>query len=201
MSKIIGLVGMLAPLAALAVLIVHRRRAPLPAAIGMAGAALASLGTVAEFLSERAAWLGSDGMEGVLERLEGWGLLRFGLVAGGLVLLLVAVCVGPGRAVPRFPLALGGATAAALGIAMRLMPLDLGDLEGATRFFAVMALDTLQFGLLGAGILLVAIAVVSGRDAGPEPLHGVIRIARRAYDELRRPRAEQPPGRRDDARR
>jgi len=200
-SKIIGLIGMLAPLAALAVLIVHRRRAPLPAAIGMTGALLASLGTVAEFLSARVAWLGGEGMHGVLERLEGWGLIRFGLVAGGLLLLLIAACLGPGRAVPRFPLALAGAIAATLGIAMRLMPVDLDDLDGAMRFFATMALETAQFGLLGAGTLLVAIAVVSGRDDAPDPLNGVVRIARRAYAELQRQRTAQRPGQQDDARR
>lgn len=176
MSKLIELVGMLAPFAALVLLFLHRRRAPGPAWLGMTGAALAGCGSVAELIGSRASWIGASDLEEGLERLEGASLVRFALVAGGILLLLVAALIGEGRAVPRIPLAIGGVVAAALGCAMRFVHLDLGD-DGFARFVAATAVDIAQFGLLGLGVLLLGVAVISGRDDGPEPLGDVVRYA------------------------
>ncbi len=179
MFKVIGLVGTLAPVVVLVFLFVHRRRAPLPAGLGMIGAALAGVGSLAEFVSSRTVWFGDDGAEDMVQRIEAWDLLRFGVVVGGLVLLVVAALIGPGRTVPRIPLAVGGMIVAALGCAMRFVHPDLADADGTVRVLATMAIGTVQYGLLGLGILLVGIAVVSGRDAGPEPLGQAATIARR----------------------
>jgi hypothetical protein len=177
MSKLIELVGMLAPFAALVLLFLHRRRAPGPAWLGMVGATLAGCGSIAELIGSRVSWLGISDMEEGLERLEGASLVRFGLVAVGILLLLVAALVGGGRTVPRIPLAIGGIAAAVLGGAMRFVHLDVGD-DGFARFVATTAVDLVQFGLLGLGVLLLGIAVVSGRDDGPEPLDDAVRWAR-----------------------
>ncbi|UJP09810.1 hypothetical protein L2X99_15725 [Microbacterium sp. KUDC0406] len=191
MSKLIELVGMLAPFAALVLLFLHRRRAAGPAWLGMIGAALAGCGSVAELIGSRVSWIGVSDMTEGLERLEGASLVRFALVVAGILLLLVAALIGGGRTVPRIPLAIGGVVAAAVGGAMRFVHLDLGD-GGFARFVAITAVDLAQFGLLGFGVLLLGIAVISGRDDGPEPLDDAVRwagaIARRVQSahELRR---------------
>ena len=177
MSKIIELLGMLAPFIGLVLLWRHRRRAPLPAALGMVGAALAGIGSVAAFLGEKTIWFDLSDADRTIESLEGWALVRFALVGSGLVLLLLAALLGRGRPVPRYPLAAGGLVATGLGTAMRFVHLDLEGVHGFLRVAVVMALDTVQFGLLGLGVLLLAVAAVSGRDEDPEPLHHTLRIA------------------------
>lgn len=172
MGKIIELLGVLAPFAGIAVLVVYRRRAPGPAALGMAGAALAGVGSLAGLLGDRVVYFGGGGAEGMLERLEGWGLIRLCLVIAGAALLVVAGVLGAreGRA-HRGALIGAALVCAGVGVAMRFVHLDLGDRHGL-QFFATMALETVQFGLLGLGILLLCIAVVSrrGDDGRTEPL-------------------------------
>lgn len=191
MSRVIELVGMLAPFVALVLLFMHRRRAAFPATLGMVGAVVAGLGTVGGFLGSKTIWLSAGAAEGAVEQLEGWGLIRFCLVAGGLLLLFVAALVGHGRTVPRIPLAIGGMIAAAIGGAMRFVPFDLGDTEGFVRVMATMAIEAVQFGLLGLGILLVGIAVVSGRDDGPEPLNDTVRVAGNVLSTMQQMRGGQ----------
>ncbi|MFE6996757.1 hypothetical protein ACFVAE_12415 [Microbacterium sp. NPDC057659] len=176
MSKLIELVGMLAPFAALVLLFLHRRRAPGPAWLGMAGAALAGCGSVAELIGSRVSWLGVSDMAEGIERLESASLVRFALITGGIVLLAIAALVGEGRPVPRIPLAIGGIAAAVLGGAMRFVHLDAGD-GGFAKFVVTTTVDLVQFGLLGLGVLLLGIAVISGRDDGPEPLDDAVRYA------------------------
>ncbi|MGX1933912.1 hypothetical protein [Microbacterium resistens] len=191
MTKLIELIGLLAPFAAMALLFLHRRRAPGPAGIGMIGAAIAAVGSVADVIGSRTVWFGGDSGE-MLEQLEWWGMLRLGLVGAGVAILLTAALVGRGRAVPRIPLAVGGLVAAGLGVLVPFAPVGVEDLHGFLRFVVTMGLETLQFGLLGAGILLLALAVVSGRDEGPEPLAHALRAGGRIIRAVRNGGGEAP---------
>lgn len=184
MSRIIELLGLLAPLIVLSILLLNRQRAPFPVAVGVVGATVVATGTLTELVAHRAAWFGGGGMEGAIDRLEGWGLVRFCLVAIGALLLTAAAFIGGGRTAPRVPLAIGGIASAVLGNAMRFVHLDLDGAGRITRVLTAIALDIVQFGLLGAGLILLGIAVVSGRDDGPEPLDQSITFVRRGLHTL-----------------
>lgn len=172
MGKLIELLGVLAPFAGIAVLVIYRRRAPGAAALGMAGAALAGIGSLAGMLGDRVVYFGGGGAEGMLERLEGWGLIRLCLVLAGAALLVIAGAIGAqdGRG-HRWALIGAALACCAVGFALRFTHLDLGDHDGL-QFLAAMAIETAQFGLLGLGILLLCIAVISrrGDDGRTEPL-------------------------------
>lgn len=193
MIKIVELVGTLAPVVVLVFLFVHRRRAPLPVGIGMTGALLAGAGSLTELISSRVVWFGNGGVEGAFERLEGWGMLRFALVISGIVLLVIAALTGPGRTMPRIPLAIGGIIIAAAGCGLRFVHIHLDDPDHVA--LVSMAIEIVQFAVLGVAVLMLGLAVVSGRDDGPEPLRQATAIARRAAHAVQKSRARRPDGR------
>lgn len=192
MGKLIGIAAALAPFAGIAILIVYRKRAPGPVALGTAGAALAGVGSLSTLFGERAALFGGGGMHGMIERLEGWGLVRLGLMLAGALLLIVAGALGDARGRSfRWSLITVALAASAVGTALRFVHLDLGEDHPGLEVLAAMALEGVQFALLGLGILLLCIAVVSrrGDDGRAEPL-GLVRdagtTAWRAYQDARR---------------
>ncbi|WP_433585161.1 hypothetical protein [Microbacterium hydrocarbonoxydans] len=192
MGKLIGMLAALAPFAGIAIMVAYRRRAPGPVALGIVGAALAGAGSLATLFGERAALFGGGGMHGMIERLEGWGLVRVCLVLAGVILLVVAGALGraQGRSF-RWSLIAAALTAAVAGTATGFVHPDLGEDHPGLEIVVTMALEGVQFALLGLGILLLCIAVVSrrGDDGRAEPL-GLARDAGvkawRAYQDARR---------------
>lgn len=185
--KIVELLGLLAPVVGAVVLILYRRRAPGPVAIGLAGCVAAGAASVVGLVGSRAIFFGGGGVEGMAHRVEDWGLLRLSLVAVGLVLLIVAGCVGPHASRGWVPLLSSGAVAVIASTALRLVPSEIEGERGLSLLLAL-GLETVQFGILGLGVLVLCVAVVSSRpvhDERPEPTALAGRFASSAWRSYR----------------
>jgi cytochrome bd-type quinol oxidase subunit 2 len=187
MSKIIEALGALAPFAGIALLFVYRSRSPRPAALGILGAGLAGLGSIAGLLGDRVALFGSS--DELLERLEGWALVRLVLLVTGTAILVIAAAAGTSRGrAHRWSLIAAALLFTVAGTALRFVHIDLGDDHHGLQLLVTMAIEMLQFGLLGIGILVLCIAVVSRRvdDGRPEPLRLARAAAQRAWQAYQR---------------
>lgn len=185
--KVVELLGLLAPVVGAVILILYRRRAPGPVAIGLVGCVAAGAASVVGLVGSRAIFFGGGGVEGMTHRVEDWGLLRLSLLAIGLVLLIVAGCMG--RHVSRgwVPLLAAGAVAVIVSTALRLVPSEIEGESGLSLLLA-MGLETVQFGILGLGVLVLCVAVVSSRpvrDERPEPTALAGRVASSAWRSYR----------------
>lgn len=174
MLKLMEIIGMLAPVAGIVVLFWYRRRAPRAVLLGVLGALFAAAGSVVAFIGGRAAYFGGGGLEGIFERVEQWTLIRLALLLAGVVFLSIAAFVGPseGRST-RGALVAVGVTAAGIGAALGAVTIDIHAEHEFVNFLIPMIVETAQFALLGAGVLILSIAVVSRRpsdDGRKDPL-------------------------------
>lgn len=174
MLKLFEIVGMLGPIAGIVVLAVHRRRAPRAAAVGILGASFATAASIAGFIGARAAYFGGDGLEGISERVEQWSTVRLALLLIGAALLVAAALVGSGAGRRgRGTIVVVGVIAVAIGAALRYATVDLHAEHEFLNVLIPMALEAVQFAFLGAGALILSLAVVSLRptaEDAPEPL-------------------------------
>jgi len=187
MVKVVELLGLLAPVVGAVILILYRRRAPGAVAVGLVGCVAAGAASVAGLVGSRAIFFGGGGVEGMTHRVEGWGILRLSLVAVGLVLLIVAGCMGRHVSRAWVPLLASGAVAVVVSTALRLVPSEIVGERGLSLLLA-MVLETVQFGILGLGVLVLSVAVVSSRpvhDERPEPTALAGRVASAAWRSYR----------------
>lgn len=175
MFRIIEILGVVAPLAALVLLIVYRRAIPSPSlALGVIGCVLAALNVLIGFVGKRIVWFGSldgRGLEGVLGWLGTVAGLRLGLLIVAVVLLVIAAFHGRSGPAGVLPWVLGAVVPLLVG---SLTPLAVGQVEHellarGVEWLAVMATlfgEAVQFAALGLGILALAIAITAGRRTG-----------------------------------
>lgn len=168
MFRIVELIGLLAPLAGIVLLVLYRRRAVSGAAWGIAGCSLALLASAIGLSGEGLAALGILGGGDFSQQLHAWSLMRFAVLVFALVLLVVGSLSGRGgRAWSRnggvIALVGCGLGLALLGALVQLLPVDLGPQhEGLTTLLEIV-METIQFALMGVGVLFLCLAVVSGR--------------------------------------
>lgn len=195
MLKLMEIVGMLAPVAGIVVLFWYRRRAPRAVVLGILGALFAVAASAVEFIGGRAAYFGGGGLEDIYERVEQWSLLRLALLLAGVVLLTIAALVGAaeGRRT-RGALVAVGVTAAAIGTALGAVTVDIHAEHEFVNFLIPMVVEAAQFALLGAGVFVLSIAVVSRRpsdDGRKDPLTQARRAATTLWDSYRRTRTRR----------
>lgn len=189
------IVGMLAPIASVVMLIWYRRRAPRAALIGILGAICAASASAVGFIGARAAYFGGGGMEGIAGRLEHWSIPRFILLLLGIALLTVAAFVGSaeGRRI-RGRLAVSGVIAAAIGTVLHYVTIDINADHEFINILIPMIVEAAQFALLGAGVLVLSLAVIARRptdDARADPLAQAQRAASWAWGAYRSTRTRR----------
>jgi len=186
MLRIIELLGLLAPVAAVVLLVLYRTRSRSAFLLGLAGSLVAALATAVGLVSERASLVAAmssgGGMSEMLEQLDRWAWARFGLLVLGAALLVAAALVD--RAEQRAPLGwiAGGLLLAVLGVAARGLDVPVPGHDGLEMVLGFV-IEAVEAALLGVGILLLAVAAVAHRpgragasDRRPEPTD----LARRA---------------------
>jgi len=209
MIRILELVGLLAPLAGLALLIVYRRTTPRASLVlALSGCALAMLGVLVGFLGRRALPLGSlhgGGFAGMADLMSQVSLLRLALLGVAAALLAVAALQGrPGRArrsgrATALPWLAAGAVLLGIGLVVTVPVTGLEheltgrDHEGLALLAGLIG-ETVEFATLGLGILALTVAVTTGRrseDAGTgrrssrDPAVIVVDTARSAWATFR----------------
>lgn len=167
MLKLMEIIGMLAPVAGIVVLFWYRRRAPRAVLLGILGALFAAAGSVVAFIGGRVAYFGGGGLAGIFERVEHWALVRLVLLLAGVTLLSIVAFIGPheGRRT-RGALVAVGVAAAAIGTALGAVTVDIHAEHEFVNFLIPMLVETAQFALLGAGVFILSVAVVSRRPSG-----------------------------------
>ncbi|WP_087484207.1 hypothetical protein [Brachybacterium massiliense] len=195
MARLIELVGLLAPVAGIALLLVHRRRSRAAFAWGMLGCLLgliaSGIGLGQLRWSLLAAVRADSGTAGVMDSLETWTLLRFGLMLlAGAILVIASLVDRRGRRPTGW--IIGGAAVMAAGIGLQLVGVELGaEHERLVRILLVLR-EIVQAGLLGAGFLVLCAAAVShrpgagGRREPTDQLRSAGAAAWRFYRESRR---------------
>lgn len=190
MLRLLDLVGLLAPLLGAVLLVRYRRRSRAAFALGAvacaAGLAASAIGLLNVRLSVAAAVAAGEGLDAVLERMDGWAVARFALlvVAGGL--LVVASIVDRRGRRPVGWIA-SGALLLLAGIALHAVAVDLGPDRPRLTTIASMLLEVAQTGLLGLGLLVLCVAAVANRpavDGRAEPSELASRVAGAAWRAL-----------------
>lgn len=189
MFRLIELIGLLAPFAGIALLIHYRRRAAGGAGWGIAGCSVAMIASVVGLGGERLAALGALGGGDFGQQVHAWSFIRFVLLVLALVLLVVGSFAGRGegerlRSTGVIALVGCGLVLALLGVLVQLIPVDLGPQHEGLATLLEIALETLEFTLMGLGIVSLCLAVVSGRprtDGRREPGEVLERSAAQAW--------------------
>jgi len=184
MLRVLSLLGLLSPVLGAVVLMVFRRRAPGPAALGLIACVLALLASGVGLVAERTAFLGGD-LEGMTRHVETTGLVRLLLMGLAVLILLGAAAMGRHVSSTWYAAAGAGLVLCLAGAATPLLSVDLGTEHEGLTLLAAMLVEAVRFALIGAGTLLLCLGVVSSRPAakGPEeePLVLAGRSAQRAW--------------------
>ncbi len=169
MLHIIEVLGLLAPVAALALLVHYRDRSRPAFAWGLAGGLLGLLGSAAGLVATRASIAGAltagGGLAESVALLGTWGMVRLGLLLAAVATLVVAALVD--RARRRRPLGwvVGGVLLAVLGLVLGGVEPEVPGHEGVTMLLELL-LEAVQAALVGVAVLLLAVAAVAHRDPG-----------------------------------
>lgn len=178
MVRIIEILGVVAPLAALVLLVVYRRAIPSRSLVlGVIGCVLAALNVLVGFVGKRFVWFGSadgGGVEGMLDWLGTVAALRLGLLVVAVLLLVIAAFHGRSEPARVLPWVLGAVVPLLVGL---VTPLVVGEVEHellarGIDWLAVMVTllgEAVQFAALGLGVLALAIAVTTGRRSASAP--------------------------------
>ncbi len=168
MLRILELLALLAPLLSGALLVRYRRRSRAAFAWGMLGCALAALASGVSLVSVRTSVLtgyrSGGGLAEVLEQLDRWAWLRFGLLLAAAGLLVVAALVDRDGAPRPLGWIAAGLLSGLLGVVVRGAPVPVTDHE-SLRVVLVTAKETVEAALLGVAVLLLAVAAVAHRPA------------------------------------
>ncbi|TCP52016.1 hypothetical protein EV191_106180 [Tamaricihabitans halophyticus] len=191
MFRVLEIIGVLAPIVGIVVLLIYRRRAMTGVVWGIAGALMAAIASLVGFAGPRLSLFsgGTSSGEQLLRNMESWAMIRLGLLVISVGLLVVGALSGRrGEPAPTGWLALG-IPLAIVGSALAFVHFDFGpDSEGATEIVGILV-EIAEFALLGLGVLVLCVAVVSGRgqqDGRTEPGTALVNTAMRAkrlYDQ------------------
>jgi len=194
--RLLELLGLLGPVAALGLLVMWWRRIPArPRALAVVGLMLALAASALAVVGGRLIWLG--GSDGVEERLEAVTAWRWAALACAVLLLSVANLVGREPASRSWGWLAGGwslviAGAVVAGLGGLLTDALSEDPESGLATVAQITSDTVQFAALGLGVVALAVGVAARRggdapDAGAQVVDLAGR-AWRAYSAYRGPR-------------
>lgn len=188
MLKLMEILGMLGPVAGSVLLLIHRRRAPSAAFLGIIGAVFTLAASTAGLVGERVAFFGGGGTAAIFERMEQWSTLRLILLLAGVALLTAASFIGPreGRRTRGIFVAVGWLAAAA-GVGLPLLDVDIHAEHEFVNVLIPLILEAAQFAFLGIAALVLSIGVVTRRtpDGGPEPLAQAVHTARSLWGAYR----------------
>lgn len=172
MVRVLEVVGLLAPLIGVVVLVCYRRRIGVALPWGVLGCLCAVAGSAVSLIGPRAALLAAvltdGGLADILDGLTNWVLIRVSLLLVSVALLLVAATRGPRDRGTPVEWMLPGLALTALGAALHFVHLDLGAGHENLNWIADLLVETVQFGLLGLGVLALCGAVVARRDSDDE---------------------------------
>lgn len=195
MFRVLEVVGLLAPLGGGVLLYLYRKRSRRAFTWGtvacVLGIAASGIGFFGTRISITSAFMGSEGIEGVLARLDMWALIRFGLLVAAGVLLVVAALADRQRDRPVSWIVTGFILMGG-GAGMHFVSLDMGSEHERLSAIVGMVIEIAQAGLLGAGFLVLCIAAIAhrpGTDGHREPTELAARLgtgAWRIYSESRR---------------
>ena len=169
MFRVLELLALLAPVLAGALLLRYRRRSRSAFTWGMLGCVLAALASGVSMVAVRTSVMSSYRTGGdatdVLAQLGSWAGLRFALLVLAAVLLVVAAVVDRGGGPRPVGWIAGGLLAGLLGVAVRGVEVPVTDHEGLGVVLEMMK-ETLEAGMLGIAVLLLAVATVAHRPPG-----------------------------------
>lgn len=195
MFRVLEIVGLLAPIGGTILLLLYRKRSPSAFAWGITACVLGIIASGIGFFGTRisivSAFKGNEGVEGVIERLDSWTLIRFCLLLVASVLLVVAALVDRRSAKPVAWLFAGFFLMSA-GSGMHFISADLGGEHERLTVIVGMLIEIAQVGLLGVGFLVLCIAAIAhreGNDGRQDPTQLATRVgttAWRVYSESRR---------------
>jgi len=193
--RIVELLGLLAPVAGGILLFLYRRRSMLAFTWGVVACVLgliaSGMGLIGVRFSIVSAYRSDSGVDGVLEMLDVWILLRFGLLfVAGLVLVIAAIVDRESK--PPISWITVGLAVMVSGLGAHFIEPDLG--AGHERLGRILAvfIEIIQHGLLGVGFLILCVAAMANRpddDDRIEPtelFRNVGGAAWRSYLDIRR---------------
>lgn len=175
MLRILEVIGLIAPLIGVVLLVLYRKRSRPAFAWGMAGSVLGILASLIGLLGKRlsiaSAYLADEGLASVLEQMETWATLRFCLLVAAGALLSVAAMVDREGKRPTAWL-VGGLALMAVSAVIHFIGVDLGVEHQRLQTILTILVEVAEVGLLGAGLLLLTVAVVAyrpGDDGRTDP--------------------------------
>ncbi|GAA1153400.1 hypothetical protein GCM10009583_24350 [Ornithinicoccus hortensis] len=185
MFRALEAVGVLAPIGGIVLMIMYRQRARTGVTWGIAGAVVALAASIVGFLGPRLSLFSGGGASGeaFLGTMRAWALLRVALLAVSVILVVIGAFAG--RQGGRTPVAWlsTGLALVAVGSALTFVHVGLGTNNEDLSEILGLLVETAQFALLGLGVLLLCLAVVSGRptaDGRREPAAAVANAAIKA---------------------
>ncbi|MGO2047002.1 MAG: hypothetical protein ACTH2X_07120 [Brachybacterium tyrofermentans] len=207
MIRVLELLGLLAPFAGLALLVVCRRSMP-PVAMtfGVTGCLFAALSSLVGLIGKRALPFGAlegGGAEGMSNLLGTASVLRLGLLAAAIAMLTVAALTGRSDRRPTLPWLTAAVVLLMFGLLVTIPAAELEhlmtlhDRSGLALVVALLG-ETVEFGALGLAILALTIAVTTRRRDPSEGRDSTVmvadtaRAAWTAYRSLRGPRGTGP---------
>lgn len=187
MFRVLEVLGLLAPLGGAVLLYLYRKRSRPAFAWGtiacIMGIAASGIGLFGARVSITSAFMASEGIEGALERLDMWALVRFGLLMAAGVLLVVAALADRQRDKP-VSWIVTGLILMGGGVGMHFVSLDMGGEHERLTLIVGMFIEMAQAGLLGAGFLAFCIAVIAhrpGTDGRRDPTELAARVGTTAW--------------------
>lgn len=189
------MVGLLAPLGGAILLFLYRKRSHPAFVLGIAACVLgitaSGIGFFAPRISVVSAYTADSGVEGVIERLDSWTLIRFCLLLVASVLLVVAALVDRRNSVSVAWL-FAGLLLTGTGAGMHFVSADLGSGHERLTVILGILIEIVQAGFLGGGFLVLCIAAIANREGGDgrqDPTELAARLGTtvwRIYSESRR---------------
>lgn len=195
MFRVLEIVGLLAPIGGTILLFLYRKRSRSAFVWGITACVLGIIASGVGFFGTRisvaSAFRADAGVEGVIERLDSWTLIRFCLLLVASVLLVVAALVDRRSAKPVAWL-FAGLFLMSAGAGMHFISADLGGAHERLTVIVGMLIEIAQIGLLAGGFLVLCIAAIAyreGSDGRQDPTELAARVGTtvwRIYSESRR---------------
>lgn len=195
MFRVLEVVGLLAPIGGAVLLLFYRKRSQPAFACGItacaAGVVASGIGVFGTRISIASAFAADEGIEGVVERLDSWTPIRFGLLVVAGALLVIAALIDRQGTKP-VAWIVGGLLLMGAGLGLNFVTVDVGSEHERLTEIAGMLIEIAQAAVLGVGFLalcLAAIAYRPGSDGRRDPTELAAHVgmtAWRIYSESRR---------------